>query len=106
VLIVRADLPGLKPEDVKIEVTEDRLVITGERKREVTKEEKDYYRSERTYGQFCRTIPLPEGAIFDAAKAVYKNGVLEVKIPVPPRLEAKPKTVKIETVGEKVPVGK
>jgi HSP20 family protein len=105
-LIVRADLPGIKPEDVKIEVTEEHLMITGERKREVAEHDKGFYRSERLYGQFCRTIPLPEGAIYDGAKAVYKNGVLEVKIPVPPRVEAKPKTVKIETVEEKIPVGK
>lgn len=81
-LLVRADVPGLKKEEITIELTDGELTIKGERK--LAKEEKEagYYRSERSYGTFCRTIPLPEGAKIDQAKAVVRDGVLEVKMPL------------------------
>jgi len=82
-LQVHADLPGLKPEDVKIEVTDDALIIRGERKYENEENQGGVYRSERRYGQFYREIPLPEGANIDQAKAQFNNGVLEVTLPVP-----------------------
>jgi len=84
-LQVHAELPGLKPEDVKIEVTDDALVIEGERKSEHEEKSKGVYRSERRYGRFYRSIPLPEGAQADQAKARFQNGVLEVTLPVPER---------------------
>jgi len=82
-LNVHADLPGLKPEDVRVEVTDDQLIIQGERKYEQEEKKKGFYRSERRYGQFYRTIPLPEGANTEQAKAHFANGVLEVGLPVP-----------------------
>jgi HSP20 family protein len=82
-LKVHAELPGLKPEDVKVEVTEDQLVIQGERKYEHEEKKKGLYRSERRYGQFYRAIPLPEGANTQQAKAQFQNGVLEISLPVP-----------------------
>jgi len=82
-LQVRAELPGLKPEDVKVEVTDGTLVIHGERKYEHDENKKGVYRSERRYGQFYREIPLPEGADVEQAKAQFNNGVLEIKLPVP-----------------------
>jgi HSP20 family protein len=82
-LVLRADLPGLTKDDVKLDVTEDTLVIQGERKREHEERRKGHYRSERTYGSFYRSIPLPEGANIDQAKANFNNGVLEVSIPIP-----------------------
>jgi HSP20 family protein len=82
-LVVRADLPGIKKEDVKIEMTPEALIIRGERKQEHEEKKEGYYRSERTYGQFHRSIPLPEGADLDKAKAEFKDGVLEVTVPVP-----------------------
>jgi HSP20 family protein len=82
-LTVHADLPGLKPEDVKVEVNNDQLIIQGERKYEHEEKNKGFYRSERRYGQFYRAIPLPEGAQTEQAKAQFKNGVLEVTLPVP-----------------------
>ena len=103
VLIVRADLPGISPEEVHVEVADDRLVVKGERKREFTEEKKDYYRTERTYGQFARTIPLPEGAIGEGARATFVNGVLEVRIPVPPRAEPKARQVKVEAAEVPAP---
>lgn len=82
-LQVHAELPGLKPEDVKVEVTDDALVIQGERKYEREDKKGGVYRSERRYGQFYREIPLPEGAKAEQAKAQFKDGVLEVILPVP-----------------------
>jgi HSP20 family protein len=82
-LQVRADLPGLKPEDVHVEVNNDQLVIRGERKSEHEETQGGVYRSERRYGQFYRAIPLPDGASLEKAKAQFNNGVLEITLPVP-----------------------
>jgi HSP20 family protein len=81
--VVRADLPGLKPEDVKLEVTEDAIVIEGERKSEHEENKGGMHVSERRYGRFYRAIPLPEGARTEDARANFNNGVLEVTIPTP-----------------------
>jgi HSP20 family protein len=83
-LVVRADLPGLGKNDVDVEVSDDALTIRGERKQQHEEEREGYYRSERSYGSFYRSIPLPEGAIADSAKASFENGVLEVTVQVPP----------------------
>lgn len=83
-LVVRADLPGLTKDDVKVDITDDRLTIQGERKREHEEEKGGVYRCERSYGSFYREIPLPEGAITEQAKATFKDGVLEVTMPAPP----------------------
>jgi HSP20 family protein len=82
-LEVHAELPGLKPEDVKVEVTDDALVIRGERKYEQEHREGQMYRSERRYGEFYRSIPLPEGADPEQAKAQFRDGVLQVTLPIP-----------------------
>ena len=83
-LTIRADLPGLKREDVTVDITDNDICIQGERKHEKEEEREGYYRSERGYGSFCRVIPLPEGAIADQAKANFKDGVLEITMPAPP----------------------
>jgi HSP20 family protein len=83
-LTIRADLPGLKREDVTVEITDTDIYIQGERKHEREEEREGYYRSERGYGSFTRVIPLPEGAISDQAKASFKDGVLEITMPAPP----------------------
>ena len=82
-LLVRMDLPGVMKDAIKVEITETALLIEGERRREIEKEEKSYYRSERSYGRFARTIPLPEGVKIETAKAKFVNGVLEVVLEVP-----------------------
>jgi HSP20 family protein len=83
-LVVKADLPGLKKDEVSVEITDDAVTIQGERKREHEEEREGYYRSERSYGSFCRVVPLPEGAITDQAKALFRDGVLEITMPSPP----------------------
>ena len=82
-LLVTAELPGMRPEDVTLEVTDDGLCIQGERKQEHREEKEGYVRSERRYGTFYRCVPLPENVQTDQARAEFKNGVLEVTIPLP-----------------------
>ena len=103
-LVVSAELPGLNKEDVKVEVTGDSLVIQGERKREHEEERGGVHRSERSYGSFYRSIPLPEGANLEQAKAQFNNGVLEVKVPIPKSLQ-KTRQIPIEAGEERKPVG-
>jgi HSP20 family protein len=81
-LVVRAELPGADADDVRVELTDDGLVIEGERRREHEEGLEGGYRSEIEYGRFYRLIPLPEGANIDQAQARINNGVLEVAIPL------------------------
>jgi HSP20 family protein len=81
--VVHAELPGLKPEDVKVELTEDALVIQGERKSQHEEKQGGVHRTERRYGQFYRAVPLPEGVNAEQVRAKFEHGVLEVTIPVP-----------------------
>jgi HSP20 family protein len=83
-LVIRADLPGLTKDDVKVDVTESQVAIEGERHRQHEEEREGVYRSERSYGRFSRVISLPEGVIADQAKATFKDGVLEITMPAPP----------------------
>jgi HSP20 family protein len=82
-MVVRAELPGVDPDkDVEIYVTEGMLHIRAERQQESQVEEKGSYRSEMHYGIYSRTIPLPEGASEKDVAATYKDGILEVRLPV------------------------
>jgi HSP20 family protein len=100
-LFVKAEIPGLKKEDVTVEITEDALVLKGERKKEKEEKGEGYYRAERTYGSFYRTLPLPEGVKIDTAKAFVHDGVLEVTMPIA-KVDAKRRTLEIkETIPEK-----
>jgi HSP20 family protein len=81
-LVVTAELPGLKKEEVKVEMTEEALVLTGERKLEHKEDHEGYHRYERSYGKFYRSIPLPEGVKTEAAKAELTDGVLKIFVPV------------------------
>jgi len=78
-----AELPGLNKEDVKVELAQEELTISGERKQEQEDRREGLYRSERSYGSFRRTIPIPEEAEVENAKATFENGILTVSMPVP-----------------------
>ena len=93
--VVRAELPGLKPEEVQIEVTEDGLALSGERTFERDLEKGGVHRTEIRYGRFYRVIPLPDGANVDQARAKFENGVLEVTLPLAE--EAKPRRIQVES---------
>ena len=85
--VVRADLPGMKKDDVKVEVENNTLTISGERTDEHEESREGYYRSERSYGQFYRAIPLPEGVNAEQCDATFKDGVLEVSLKAPQQRE-------------------
>ncbi len=93
---VHVDLPGLNKEDVKIGITHDELTIEGERSFEKEEKEKGFYRTERTYGRFCRSIEIPEHVKAEAAVATFKNGVLEIEMPAIPIPEVNKRTVEIK----------
>jgi HSP20 family protein len=91
--LLRADLPGLTEADVNIELNDGSLTISGERKAEHAKQERGFYRVERQFGTFSRTLTLPDGIDGEQIKASFTNGVLEVWIPKPE--ERKPRRIPI-----------
>jgi HSP20 family protein len=91
---VKAELPGMSKEDIKVTVKDNILSLSGERKQEKETKEKTYHRIERFYGSFCRNIPLPESVEADKVKASYKDGVLNIILPKP--ASAKPKKIDVE----------
>lgn len=93
-IVVYADLPAVNPKEVSITISEDKLTIRGERKKEEEPELESLFRSERFYGVFHRIIPLPAEVLADKAKASYKDGVL--KITIPKLQKTLPKEIKIE----------
>ena len=95
-LVARFELPGLKKEEIAVTVNEEGLTVTGERKREEEKKNHNWYRTERTYGKFVRTVPLPGGVNTAEIKATFQNGVLELVVPLPPAaVAAAPRRVAI-----------
>lgn len=91
--VVKAELPGMKKEEIDISVVGDTLTIKGERKAETEVKEEDYYCCERSYGSFFRSITVPAAVDTDKIEAAYENGILEVSLPKVP--EVKPKKVEI-----------
>jgi HSP20 family protein len=91
----RADLPGVREEDLEISLTGNRLTISGKREQEKHEQGDTYYTSERSYGSFSRAFTLPDGTDADNVKAELKNGVLEVLVPKKPEVQPK-----------KIPIGK
>ena len=91
-LVTRVDLPGVKKEDVTVEVRDGALVLWGERKTETEDTKRNVYRSECQYGSFYRAVALPDGVKAEDIKATFTNGVLEVSVPLP---VAKPNGTKI-----------
>ncbi len=95
-IVVKAELPGMTKKDLDVTLTEDTITISGEKKKEEKVEEKDYYRYERSEGSFCRTFRLPEEVQTDKAKAKFKDGVLEIRIPMTEEAKKREKKVTIE----------
>jgi HSP20 family protein len=100
-MVVRADLPGLTSDDIKIDLTNSSITIYGERKQEHEEGNGGYYRSERSYGRFYRKVPLPEGTEVDTAKAQFRDGVLEVSFAASEQKERKARRVEIS--GQSTP---
>src|ERR671936_1865414 len=96
--LLKADLPGLGEDDVSIEVQDNVLTVSGERKSESERKEKGWYRLERSFGRFSRSLTLSEGVNADAISASFDKGVLEVSIPKPE--ERKPRRI---TIGNGTP---
>jgi HSP20 family protein len=93
-LVIKADVPGIKPEDVHVEVTGNVLNLSGEMKDEREEKREGYYIRERGYGSFARSLTLPSGLDTDKVEAAFENGVLSIRIP---KTEgAKTKTIKVK----------
>jgi HSP20 family protein len=98
--IVRAEIPGVKKEDVDVELSDDALTIRGERREEREEEREGYFQSEREYGQFYRVIPLPEGVIGESVHATFRDGMLEVSMQAAPAEANRGRRVEIKDATE------
>lgn len=93
-IVVRADIPGIKPEDVEVTIEDGVLTVSGEHTETAERKEEKYMRRERRYGSFSRSMSLPRGVTADDVEATTEDGVLEVTIPLP--REEKPAKVEIK----------
>lgn len=93
-IMVKADIPGMKKEDIEISIHGDTLIIKGEKKEETESKEKDYVKTERFYGSFNRALTLPSEVDETKGKASYKDGVLEMTLPK--KEEKKPRQIKVD----------
>lgn len=96
-VVVKATVPGVKPEDIEVTITGDLLTIKGEFKSEEKTEKRNYLRQEHRYGSFCRQVGLPAGVNSDQAKATFEHGIITLALPKV--AEAKAKTVKVVAKG-------
>lgn len=99
--LLKADLPGLDQNDVAIEVRDNTLRISGERRHEDERRERGFHRVERSYGRFSRSLTLPEGVDGEAISATFDKGVLEVRVPKP--AERKPRRIEIQADNGSTP---
>jgi HSP20 family protein len=95
--LLKADLPGMKQEDVSIEFNDGTLTISGERKAEYERKEKGFFRLERSFGKFSRSLTLPEGVDPEKIEAAFHEGVLDVRIPKPE--QRKPRRIEVAWHG-------
>ncbi len=93
---VRAELPGMDEKDINVTLNKDSLTLRGEKKEEKEDNDKGYHRLERSYGSFCRTIPLPVEIESDKVSASYKKGILTITIPKSKKAIEEKKKIKIE----------
>jgi HSP20 family protein len=96
--VLRADLPGMTQDDVKIELEDHVLTISGERKAEHSERQEGFYRVERSFGTFSRSLTLPKGVDAEGVSASFDQGVLEVRIPKPEAV--KPRRIEISATDE------
>ena len=101
--VVKAELPGMKEEDIEVSVSDGTLTLKGERKAESEVKEEDYYCCERSYGSFLRSVALPSTVDAEKIGATYEDGVLEVSLPKV--AEVKPKKVSVKTRKKDKPAG-
>lgn len=94
-LMIKAELPGVEKENIRVEMVEGDLIVHGERKSESEVKDGDYYRLERAYGSFRRRLPIPFEVKPEQVKANYKDGVLEIQIPRPAQAVREPKAIAI-----------
>lgn len=95
-IVVKAELPGIEKENIQVNLTDHMLTIRGEKKKEEEVKKENYYRAERSYGAFSRTLELPVDVRADKVKASFKNGILEVRMPRSEEAKAKEIKVKVE----------
>ena len=95
-IVVKAELPGMDKDNIEVNLTDHTLTIRGEKKKEEEVKEENYYRAERSYGSFLRTIDLPAEVRGDKVTASFKNGVLEVRMPKTEQANAKEVKVKVD----------
>jgi HSP20 family protein len=95
-VVVKADLPGMAKDEIDVSLSGSTLTIKGEKKKEEEVKDEDYYRWERSYGAFARSIELPAEVKADEVKATFQEGVLEVRLPKTEAAKKKPTTVKVE----------
>ncbi|MBP7462072.1 MAG: Hsp20/alpha crystallin family protein [Candidatus Delongbacteria bacterium] len=93
-LYVSAEVPGMDKDEIKVNIKNHLLTICGEKKTNQEEKDKNYYRSERSYGMFCRSFELPDTLAADKIEAEYRNGVL--KLTIPKREEAKPREIEVK----------
>ncbi len=93
-IVVKAEIPGMEKDEIKVSVRNNMLSISGERKQEIETKDKTFHRIERSYGKFSRTITLPSEVDADKIKAAYKDGVLNIILPKPESM--KPKQIEVE----------
>ncbi len=95
-IVIKAELPGMNKDDVEVNLSDRSLTIKGEKKKEEEIKEENYYRCERSYGSFVRSLELPKDVHFDKVKASFKNGVLEIRLPKTEEAKTKEIKVKVE----------
>ena len=95
-IVVKVELPGMEKDNIEVNLTDNRLTIKGEKKKEEEVKKENYYRSERSYGSFIRAVELPRDVQADKIKAVFKNGVLEVRLPKTEEAKKKETKIKID----------
>jgi HSP20 family protein len=95
-IVIKAEIPGMKKEEIHVDINEKTVTVSGEKKKEEKVERKDYVRLERSYGSFARTFALPAEVQTDKARATFKDGVLEIRAPKTPEAASRSRKITVE----------